>query len=154
MHDDLTEIWQTLHDRLHHFVQKRVRNSADVEDIVQEIFLRVDRNLPSLKDRDRTAGWIFQIARNAIIDYYRSPWRQREILLSEAGELQLIDDRDESDSSLTRELAACLPPLLATLPDTYRIPLELVELQGISQRAIASRLGLSISGTKSRIQRG
>jgi RNA polymerase sigma-70 factor, ECF subfamily len=158
MHNEITHLWQTFHDRLHQFVRQRVQNPADAEDIVQEIFLRIHQRLSTLKERDRLIPWMFQIARNAVIDYYRSPLRRREIPMADEVEQQLNDFQDDNASdnslSLNRELAACLRPLLANLPDTYRIPLEWVELQGMSQRAVASQLGLTISGAKSRVQRG
>jgi RNA polymerase sigma-70 factor, ECF subfamily len=154
MPNEITDLWQTFRDRLHQFVRQRVQNPADAEDIVQEVFLRIHQRLSTLKERDRLIPWMFQIARNAAIDYYRSPLRRREIPMADEVEQQLSDSQDDDDPSLNRELAACLRPLLATLPDTYRIPLEWVELQGMSQRAVASQLGLSISGAKSRVQRG
>jgi RNA polymerase sigma-70 factor, ECF subfamily len=154
MHNEMTDLWQTFHDRLHQFVRQRVQNPADADDIVQEVFLRIHQRLSTLKARDRLIPWMFQIARNAVIDYYRSPLRRREIPMADEVEQQLSDSQDDDNPSLNQELAACLRPFLATLPDTYRIPLEWVELQGMSQRAVASQLGLSISGAKSRVQRG
>lgn len=154
MHNEMTDLWQTFHDRLQQFIRQRVQNPADADDIVQEVFLRIHQRLSTLKERDRLIPWMFQIARNAVIDYYRSPLRRREIPMGDEVEQQLSDSQDDNDPSLNRELAACLRPFLATLPDTYRIPLEWVELQGMSQRSVASQLGLSISGAKSRVQRG
>lgn len=154
MLDEMTDLWQTFHDRLHQFVRQRVQNPSDAEDIVQEVFLRIHQRLSTLKERDRLIPWMFQIARNAVIDYYRSPLRRWEIPTADKIEQQFSDSQNDNDPSLNRELAACLRPFLATLPDTYRIPLEWVELEGMSQRAVASQLGLSISGAKSRVQRG
>jgi RNA polymerase sigma-70 factor, ECF subfamily len=68
----------------------------------------------------------------------------------------LLDEGSFSDNSITfnRELATCLLPMLEKLPEAYREVLELVEIQGVSQRVGAETLGISISGTKSRVQRG
>jgi RNA polymerase sigma-70 factor, ECF subfamily len=154
MHKEMTDLWQTFHDRLHQFIRQRVQNPADADDIVQEVFLRIHQRLSTLKEPDRLVPWMFQIARNAVIDYYRSPLRRREIPLADQVEQPLSDSQDDHEPSLHRELASCLRPFLANLPDTYRIPLQLVELQGMTQRKVASQLALSISGAKSRVQRG
>ncbi len=52
-----------------------------------------------------------------------------------------------------QELAQCLTPLIEQLPEHYRAALELSELQGLTQQETAGRLGISLSGAKSRVQR-
>ena len=52
------------------------------------------------------------------------------------------------------EMAHCIAPMVRGLPDTYRRAVELTELEGMSQPAAAERLGLSVPGAKSRVQRG
>ena len=56
---DVTDIWQQVHDGLRAFVSKRVANEAEVEDILQEVFLRMHRKLDSLKDPRRIVSWLF-----------------------------------------------------------------------------------------------
>jgi RNA polymerase sigma-70 factor (ECF subfamily) len=151
-------IWAEVHDALRRFIAKRVTNQAAVEDILQDVFVRVHRQLDRLKDPDRMVSWLYQIARNAIVDYYRSSERRREIPVGLAGDL---DDRgpasvpstDES-GQLRTELAACLRPMLNRLSNDYRDAVTLVELEGFTQQAAAERLGLTLSGMKSRVQRG
>src|SRR5574341_1426671 len=79
MAQDAQKIWQQVHDGLRAFVSKRVANEAEVEDILQEVFLRMHRKLDSLKDPRRVVSWLFQITRHAIIDHYRKPARRREM---------------------------------------------------------------------------
>lgn len=89
---------------------------------------------------------MYQITRNAIIDYYRV---QKP---SEA----LPDDMTREEQGAThveRELARCLIPLLEELPEAYGRPLRLADLEAVAQQDVASTLGLSLSGAKSRIQR-
>lgn len=57
-------------------------------------------------------------------------------------------------AELRAELAGCLAPLIARLPETYREALALTEFQGITQAEAGARLGLSVSGMKTRVQRG
>ena len=64
--------------------------------------------------------------------------------------------REEPAAARTaeRELARCLLPLMNRLPPAYRRAVTLAELEGLTQREVASSLGLSLSGAKSRVQRG
>jgi RNA polymerase sigma-70 factor, ECF subfamily len=66
--------------------------------------------------------------------------------------LQLSDNAMEEPDA-RHELAQCLRPFIDSLPDHYREAVELSELRGLSQRETADRLGLSLSGAKSRVQR-
>jgi RNA polymerase sigma-70 factor (ECF subfamily) len=161
-------IWREMHDRLRTFIATRVSNEAEVDDIVQEVFLRVHRRLGQLRHTDRIVAWIFQIARHVIVDYYRAPQRNREVPVGLADALEAAfsasDDRklDHADdqASVTGsgqfhlELAACLRPMLDRLSKEYREAITLVELNGLTHQAAAKQLGLSASGMKSRVQRG
>ena len=155
---DVTDIWQQVHDGLRAFVSKRVANEAEVEDILQEVFLRMHRKLDSLKDPSRIVSWLFQITRHAIIDHYRTPARKRETATGLAGDLEAAypvpSPAFEDSGRLRTELAGCLRPMIERLSADYRQAVTLVELDGLTQQAAAKRLNLSVSGMKSRVQRG
>ncbi len=143
-----TTAWQAHRDALYRFILQRVRDEAAAEDIVQEVLVKAYIRQGTLKELSKLRPWLYQITRNAIIDYYRlrKP--------SEAVPDELIhEDRREKDNRAQRELARCLVPLLDELSEPYRQALRLAEFEGITQREIASRLGLSLSGAKSRVQR-
>lgn len=155
MDTDLTALWQVFHDRLYQFIQQRVKNPADADDILQDVFLRIHHRLPTVRDRDRLVSWIFQIARHAVIDHYRSSSKRWDVATER--EIELAANpwvEEEADATLNQELATCLHPMLKALPSTYQEALRLVELEGMTQKAAAERLGLSPSGAKSRVQRG
>jgi RNA polymerase sigma-70 factor, ECF subfamily len=99
---------------------------------------------------------MFQITRNVIIDYYRSPERRREIPIGLATELEKQDAESSSDSQsdARTELSGCLRPMLTRLSAEYREAVKLVELEGLTNREAATKLGLSVPGMKSRVQRG
>jgi len=162
MAQDAQKIWQQVHDGLRAFVSKRVANEAEVEDILQEVFLRMHRKLGSLKDPRRMVPWVFRITRNAIIDHYRKPARQREMPAGLSADLDTdhpvsvppVTDESADTGQLRTELAGCLRPMIDRLSADYRQAVTLVELDGLTQQAAAKRLGLSVSGMKSRVQRG
>jgi RNA polymerase sigma-70 factor (ECF subfamily) len=151
------QVWTQLHANIRGFVSRRVRQPADADDIVQRIFLQVHRALPTLRDTDRMHAWIYKMTRHAIADYYRAPAQRREvpagaILETDSADTAVEPDAGEDVSAL-QELAACLHPLIAGLAPADREALQLVEFDGLSQAEASRRLGLSISGMKSRVQR-
>src|SRR6185436_12515786 len=111
-----------------------------------EVFLRMQEHAGELRDEERIAGWAFRIARNVVVDHHR-----REHARGVRQELPLDDG--ESHANVNEIVAGWLRPMLALLPDEYAEALELVELEGISQKEYATKAGLSISGAKSRVQR-
>jgi len=156
------ELWQELHDGLRAFIARRVSDQGHVDDILQDVFVRVHRQIDSVSDPGRLMSWIYQITRHAIIDHYRKPGRQREIPSGLSGELEGIDEVAETSTTTPpgdvaeprTELAACLRPMIERLPRDYRDVITLVEINGLTQQAAATQMGLSLSGMKSRVQRG
>ncbi|MGB8062214.1 MAG: sigma-70 family RNA polymerase sigma factor [Candidatus Sulfotelmatobacter sp.] len=124
--------------------------TPDADDIVQEVFVRIHRNLDKIQKQDRLTAWIFQITRNAIADYYRSA-PNAENMEPDLKPASLQEDSIEL-SDLT-ELSRCVQPMLGALPKHYRDALELTDLGGMGQREAASLRQLSLSGMKSRVQR-
>ena len=156
------ELWQLVHDGLRAFIAKRVNDQGHVDDILQDVFVRVHRQIDSVSDPGRLVSWIYQITRNAIIDHYRKPGRQREIPSGLSAELEVIDEvptildktRQGEVSEFRTELAGCLRPMIDRLSQEYREAITLVELEGLTQQTAAKQMGLSLSGMKSRVQRG
>lgn len=156
------ELWQLLHEGLRAFIAKRVDDHGHVDDILQEVFVRVHRQIDSVNDPSRIVSWIYQITRNTIIDHYRKPGQQREIPTGLSSDLDLHDetpkkpemsDRDEGEKPRL-ELAGCLRPMIERLSQNYRDAITLVEIDGLTQQAAAKQMGISLSGMKSRVQRG
>jgi RNA polymerase sigma-70 factor (ECF subfamily) len=152
-----TQLWAEVHKGLRTFILKRVNHEAEAEDLLQEVFLRVHQGLAQLKEPDRLISWVFQIARHVIIDHYRSAERRRELpsglatdFIAEGKEGSVEQENDE----VKYELANCLRPMVTRLSDEYREAITLVELQGLTHQEAAERLGLSVAGMKSRVQRG
>jgi RNA polymerase sigma-70 factor, ECF subfamily len=158
--NDPHEIWHEVHQSLRAFIAKRVADEASVEDLSQEVFVRMQRGLGGLKHESRLVAWIYQIARHAIIDYYRARNRQPERPVGLASDLESLHpaslplESSKSSGQLRTELAGCLRPMIERLSEDYRQAVTLVDLEGLAQHEAAARLGLSVSGMKSRVQRG
>lgn len=160
MPQDVQAIWSNVRDGLRAFIAKRVANEAEVEDILQDVFLRIHRKIESVKEPRLVTSWIYQITRHAIIDHYRAPARRRERSVGLAGNLDsalsnpALSTSQKDSGRLREELSGCLRPMIAQLSREYREAVTLVELEGVTQQAAAKQLGLSVSGMKSRVQRG
>jgi RNA polymerase sigma-70 factor (ECF subfamily) len=145
-------LWREVHERLTAFVAQRIDDPADVADLVQTVFLRVHQHAAKVNDEEHLLPWLFRVTRNAIADYYRAPARRREVPLDAAEDP--VDGSDDDVVASTEALAACIRPLMERLAPIHREALALVEFDGISQVDAAARLGISVSGMKSRVQRG
>lgn len=150
--------WQDVATRLRPFVARRV-DGPDVDDVLQDVFVRMQRGLGGLRDDQRFSAWLFQIARSAIADHGRARARHPLVAGDAAPGVGRDDDDDDDggdddDREAFRALAGCVAVFVARLPSPYREAVTLVELEGLSAREAAVLAGVSISGMKSRVQRG
>lgn len=149
---DTSLMWAEFSGRLRAFVARRVPPGIEPDDVVQEVFLRVMRHLPSLRDADRIEAWLFQIARNTLHDAMRA--RRRRDARTDALEVDVPDETDAEDiRAAEAELAPCLTPMIARLGEHYREAIDLTSVHGLTQAEAAKRAGVSVSGMKSRVQR-
>lgn len=147
MHAPIENIWLEFGDTLKRYILKHVADEQGADDIVQDVFVKIHARIETLRDEDRLQSWVYQIARNAINDYYRkSQWAH------ELDENTLVDADDE-DNEIEQRLSRSLRAMVDTLPNEYRQALMLTAFEGLSQKELAERLGLSVSGAKSRVQR-
>jgi len=148
MYPSLETIWNDFGARLKGFIRSRVEDDAAAEDLLQEVFLRIHTRMATLQDSDRLESWVYQIARNAVIDHYRArrPLQKLPETLSDPHEL--FPEPDAAD-----QLALSIRSMVDELPEPYRQALILTEYEGLNQQALADRLGISLSGAKSRVQR-
>jgi RNA polymerase sigma-70 factor (ECF subfamily) len=145
-------MWAEFAGRLRAFLARRVPPGIEADDVLQEVFLRVIRHLPSLREGDRIEAWLFQIARNALHDAMRA--RQRRDRRTDALEIDLPADVETEDvRAAEAELAPCLTPMVTRLGDPYRQAIELTSVHGLTQAEAAKRAGVTVSGMKSRVQR-
>ncbi len=145
---DIEGIYLDFDADLRRFLRSRVSDPAAVDDVLQETYLRIHRHADTLRENDRVQSWVYQITRNALVDYYR---RQRDsVELPES--LALPEDSDD-DNLAVRELAGSMRRLIGCLPQKYQQALLLTEFEGLKQYELAEQLGLSLSGAKSRVQR-
>jgi RNA polymerase sigma-70 factor (ECF subfamily) len=149
---DTQQIWEEFGGHLRGFIRSRVRNDFDADDILQDVFRKIHDNVNQVEDDTRRQAWLFRIARNAIVDYYRSKSRTPSVSIEETG-IHLVAHEEDNDN-LNQTVASWLKDMIADLPEKYREAIVLTEIEGLTQKELAERLGISISGAKSRVQRG
>lgn len=143
---DIENIWKAYSTRLLHFIEARV-NKNDTEDILQEVFLKMHSRINDLRETSKIEPWMYQITRNTIVDYYRS--KKTDTVLPTQFNLS-----ETENNTASIELAACLEPMINDLPDKYRNAVMYSEIDGKTQKEVAEIENISLSGAKSRVQRG
>jgi RNA polymerase sigma-70 factor (ECF subfamily) len=131
----------------------RLASAADAEDVAQDVLLKVLRGSASLRDEERFGGWLAATVRNAVADHLRA--KQRHPLAPAGREEPSEAPAEEGADDLARKrVIAALRPFAERLPATYRETIILSELDEVPHAEIARRSNISISGVKSRVQRG
>ncbi|MDQ0116164.1 RNA polymerase sigma factor SigZ [Paenibacillus harenae] len=143
---EIAQLWQLFHQPLKKFVISRTGDPIAADDIVQDTFIKIHLNIKNLRNDEKIKAWVYQITRNAIIDYYR---RERSF-----EELPFDLPVAEEDIEISTQLASCIEPMIEQLPFKYREALTITELEGYTQVQLSMKLGISLSGAKSRVQRG
>jgi RNA polymerase sigma-70 factor (ECF subfamily) len=134
-------------------------NRDDVDDIAQEVFIRVYRSLPKFKFDASFFSWLYRITRNLCIDEIRKRKIRRVLSLDYLTEDTLEKNRKSkdytmaSDSVLTEEKQQVIESALQRLKPEHREVLVLREYQDLSYDEIAETLGLRLEAVKSRIFR-
>jgi len=146
----INHIWEEFSGPLNTFISKRVPSEADADDILQEVFIKIHNNIEDLKDDRKIHAWIYRITQNTIVDYYR---RHNKSINCSVLTKNITMESDE-DVTSNVEIAACLKNMIECLPDKYKQALLLTEFQNLTQKELSEKMGLSLSGAKSRVQRG
>ncbi len=154
-HESIEAVWREFSGELRQFIGRRVSRPQDADDILQLVALRLVQHSDAHRDRRTLLGWLFTVTRNAITDYYRAAVHRRELVTDDVPERTREESPDDTDTQQAlSSLAACVRPLLRLLPADQAAAVELVDLTGVSQVEAARTAGLSVSGMKSRVQRG
>lgn len=142
---------------------RMTRNPADAEDLVQETYLRGYRSFHTFTEGTNLRAWLFRILTNGYIDTYHKKQRNPdEVDLGEVEELTLyrgVRGLDRAASSAEAEVFEMftddeVKAALEALPETYRIPVLLADVEDFSYREIAEILDIPIGTVMSRLHRG
>lgn len=141
-------------DALHNLAVYLTRNGSEAEDLVQETYVRAMRFSHRFQPGTHLRAWLFQILRNTFLTFYRL--REREAPRSEDGvpdgNRPMFHDSPE-EGAVSTELHTDLERALALLPEEFKTPLLLVEVEGLSLDDVARVMDCPVGTVKSRIFR-
>ncbi len=141
------KIWTEFSNQLKQYILGRVADKSLADDILQDVFIKIHSRIETLKDDTKIKSWVYQITRNTIIDHYRG----QKITVDIPKTFAEFDEI--SQSNCHQHVSSGLKSMINELPEKYREALLLTEFQGLSQKELAQRLDMSVSGAKSRVQR-
>jgi RNA polymerase sigma-70 factor (ECF subfamily) len=150
--ETLKDIWEELGTKVRRFVGARVNDAHAADDIAQDVLLKVQGQLGSLPAEEKLPAWVFTVARNAVVDYYRA-----RAVRDHAGvaDVHLLGGREPDDAeTAVRELAPCLSKMIELLPEPYRGALKSADIDQVPHQELADRSGITLTAAKSRVRRG
>lgn len=140
-------LWGEFADQLGGFLRARVASETEAEDLRQEVFLKLQKQLEAQRTIHNLGAWLYRAARNSVIDHYRT--RKP----SEPVDETLPSETPSTDPELA-PLMASFRRMIHALPDGYREAVILADLEELPHKEVAQRLGIGLSAAKSRILRG
>lgn len=128
------------------YINKRVNNPFDAQDLLQDVFLKLSRS--DVDQVNNLKSWLYTVTRNAIIDYYRK--KRHEVAILE----ERFSEECQNEITAIDELSQCVIAFIDQLPKDYSMILRLHEIDGIPQKEIAEKLDMNYVTVRSRVQRG
>lgn len=152
---DIEKIYKNFSKKLRAFISKRINNPTDLDDILHEVFLKIHNNIGTLKNYEKLESWIYQITRNTIVDHYRSKkelnsYEEESNTIKKGKEDAILEYIEENPH---KRIAKGLKEFIDQLPDIYKEAITLIEYEGLTQKQMAEKLGISLANAKSRVQR-
>ncbi len=144
-----------LHDKYYEkirtFIVFHIRDEWSADDIVQETFIKVDKNISTLKDKGKLSAWIYKIAYNLCMDYLKNNqtllFKKSKELTSQIAGIEIQKEMEQN------QMGACVRDKIDMLPEKYRSVLLLFDLEGFSHDEISQVLGISCENAKVRLHR-
>lgn len=149
---EVAALYKQFHEILFNYIKNKVNNYHDAQDILQNVFIKVAYGINDLSRKEKLQSWMYTIARNAIIDYYRARSSKKESSTETEELLEYFSEEEYSD--ISKDLDCCLMGFVAQLPEEYRDIIIDVDLRGIKQKDLTVKYELAYPSVRSRVQRG
>ena len=150
---DFWDIYDKHYDRVRKFILVLVRDEWVADDLIQETFIKVQRNLNQLREASKLSSWIFRIAYNLCQDHFRklSQSSKSEHVLT--GNREILAEPLFQKKFEQHQLGECIQDKIRLLPESYQTVLALFDLMEFSHQEIAEILDISIENVKVRLHR-
>lgn len=150
MKDKYQQIWVDYNDTLLKYIKHRVGDQFDAEDILQDVYVRIYKNIDSLKYLEKLESWIYNIAKNAIIDYYR----KKKDTPMEMSYFESKYTKDDSNNNMNDEISRCIGTMINELPLSQKEAIRQHDIKGKKHKEISKESNISVSSSKMRVHRG
>lgn len=147
---ELVDMLVENHRRFRAFLEQRVENAADAEDILQTAFLKGVEKGSAVREHESVVAWFYRLLRNAITDYYRHRGAEARALERAAGFAQ---EADELVLEVERAICQCMHDLLPTLPEDYATLLRRVDLEDASITEVVAETGWTPNNVRVKLHR-
>jgi RNA polymerase sigma-70 factor, ECF subfamily len=154
MEDKVAQIWKDFDVQLKTLICAKMNNRNECFDVLQDVYVKVIKNIDKIESIDNIPAYLNAIANNAVADHFRKESKNKRIVLNEENvdKLTIVDEIAVNDVDVDACIH-CIEPGIEALPPKYKDAFVMSELQGIPQKEVAEKLGISLSGAKSRVQR-
>jgi RNA polymerase sigma-70 factor, ECF subfamily len=149
MKKKLLETWKNLNEKLLLCIKKRIKNKEDAEDILQDIYIKLHKNINNLNDNKKIISWVDRITQNTINDYYKKNYRIKNINFEEYYENLTQDEKN----NLNDEVLISIKKIISELPKNSKEIIELYEFKNLSHKEISKQLEIKENTSKSRLKR-
>ena len=150
---DFWKIYDEYYGPVRKFILAYVRDEWVADDLIQETFVRIQKNLNGVRDHSKISSWIFRIAHNLCHDHFRQSKRstlgQRKI----QKEIVTLREAVVQKELEQQQMGECVQDKMDLLPPDYRTVLILSDIMAFNQKEIAEILDISVSNVKVRIHR-
>lgn len=147
------ELWGQYSNNIRKYILSKVENKHDVEDILQEVFLKVYQNIDTIEEKLSVKSWIFTITKNKIIDYYR---KKKDVIVTSDILAELVDENhvgNNEEDNCNKEVSEYIKDESLKIPKKYLDVYELYEKKHMKHKEIVNELNISLSTSKIRLMR-
>jgi len=149
MKKELLKTWEKLNKTLLLCIKKRIKNKEDAEDILQDVYIKLHKNINNLNDIKKIISWIDQITQNTINDYYKKNYKRKNINFEE----YYAKLTQEEKNNLNDEVLISIKKIINELPKDSKEIIELYEFEDMSHKEICKKLKIKENTSKSRLKR-
>ena len=143
-YSEISSLWLEYKNGLKYYILKKVKNKDVANDLSHEVLMKIYNSCCSTIKIKNVRSWMFQIAHNTTVDYLKKQHNFTNII---------PESYDNDEHTVIQEADKIIKPLMKLLPNKYAIPLQLSDIDELKQKEVAQKLNLSLTATKSRIQR-
>lgn len=147
--DTFQEVWQEFNVKILAYIESKVGNKHDAEDILQVVFMKVFKNINQLEDPKAIKPWLYTISKHSIIDFYK---KKKDLIIGPDDLYKIEEDGQEMDN-MNDDIAACFENMIFELPYKYQAVYDMYEKEDLKHKDIAQNLNISVSTSKVRLMR-